>query len=104
MSLDWSISEFSTLDFGTKRVTGRGVMAANWEGLRKQARALENDVDTKLVTLSKLGTNYTRGTEDKQPLLGGGQETEIEALQSEIEGLLTKLGGINDQMAGFASG
>jgi len=106
MSLDWSISEFSTLDCGAKRVKGRGVMAANtgnWEGLRKQARAIENTVDTKLVTLSKLGTSYTRGTGDKQPLLGG-PETEIESLQHEIEGLLTKLGDINDQMAGFASG
>ena len=80
----------------------------NWEGLRKQARAIENDVDTKLVTFSKLGTNYTRGNagsgaEDKQPLLSE-PETEIEALQHEIEGLLTKLGGINDEMAGYASG
>ena len=77
----------------------------NWEGLRKQARAIENDVDTKLVTFSKLGTNYTRGSgaEDKQPLLSE-PETEIETLQHEIEGLLTKLGGINDEMAGYASG
>ena len=30
----------------------------NWEGLRKQARALENEIDLKLVSFSKLGTNY----------------------------------------------
>ena len=81
--------------------------AGNWEGLRKQARALENDIDTKLVSFSKLGTNYTRrssgGDSDKQPLLGG-PETEIENLQQEIEGLLTTLGSINDEMAGYASG
>ena len=80
----------------------------NWEGLRKQARAIENDVDTKLVAFSKLGTNYKRRslggkTEDKQPLLGG-PETEIEGLQQEIEGLLTRLGVINDEMAAYASG
>ena len=108
MSLDLSLSQFSTL--GTERVNG--TMAANmvnWEGLRKQARAIENDVDTKLVTFSKLGTNYKRRrslggrAEDKQPLLGG-PETEIEGLQQEIEGLLTRLSVINDEMATYASG
>ena len=82
--------------------------SGNWESLRKEARSIENEVDTKLVTFSKLGTNYTRrssggGTEDRQPLLGGA-ETEIESLQQEIEQLLIKLGSINDEMAGFASG
>ncbi len=80
----------------------------NWEGLRKQARAIENDVDTKLVTFSKLGSNYKGRslggrTEDKQLLLGG-PETEIEGLQQEIEGLLTRLSTINDEMATYASG
>ena len=42
-------------------------------------------------------------TEDKQPLLGGS-ETEIEGLQQEIEGLLTRLSVINDEMATYASG
>lgn len=52
--------------------------AGNWEGLRKQARALENDIDTKLVSFSKLGTNYTRrssgGETDKQLLLVGRRQ------------------------------
>lgn len=109
MSLDPSLSQVSTLDCGTEGVkeTTTAKMV-NWEGLRKQARAIENDVDTKLVAFSKLGTNYKRRslggkTEDKQPLLGG-PETEIEGLQQEIEGLLTRLGVINDEMAAYASG
>ena len=53
-----------------------GSQAGNWEGLRKQARALENEIDMKLVSFSKLGTNYTRAANtdsDKQPLLGGAE-------------------------------
>ena len=32
----------------------------SWEGLRKRARALENEIDLKLVSYSKLGTNFPR--------------------------------------------
>ena len=38
-----------------------GSKPGNWEGLRKAARGLENEIDTKLVTFSKLGTSYSRG-------------------------------------------
>jgi len=110
MSLDWTGFEsgFSTLDTGGTRMA-TGAMAAksgNWEGLRKQARALENDIDLKLVTFSKLGTNYSRAQSvesDKQPLLGG-EDSGLDSLQSEISGLLANLGQVNEEMAGYAAG
>ena len=85
----------------------------NWESLRKQARALENEVrilrfqdsifiictcaqiDLKLVTFSKLGTNLSRQPlkEDKEPLLGG-QTQEVEGVQADLESLLQQLGQV----------
>ena len=84
-----------------------GSKTGNWEGLRKQARALENEIDLKLVSFSKLGTNYSRATttsdSDKQPLLGGA-ESGLESLESDLESLLSQLSAINDEMAGYAAG
>jgi len=80
--------------------------SGNWEGLRKQARALENDIDLKLVTFSKLGTNYSKAQNedpDKQPLLGSA-DSGLDSLQSEIDNLLTNLSKINEEMAGYAAG
>jgi len=108
MSLDWAVSEFSTLDsVGTEIIKGKmGSKTGNWEGLRKQARGLENEIDMKLVTFSKLGTNYKgsqrSGESDKDPLLGG--DNNIENIQHEIESLLSQLNGLNDEMAGYAAG
>merc|ERR1712183_557288 len=112
MSLDWTGFEsgFSSLDTGgTRMASGEmGSKAGNWEGLRKQARALENEIDMKLVSFSKLGTNYTSrsstNTEsDKQPLLGGA-ESGLESLERDLESLLSQLSAINDEMAGYAAG
>ena len=84
-----------------------GSKAGNWEGLRKQARALENEIDMKLVSFSKLGTNYTARSnnteEDKEPLLGGA-ESGLESLERDLESLLSQLSAINDEMAGYAAG
>ena len=108
-----------------------GSKPGNWEGLRKAARGLENEIDTKLVTFSKLGTSYSRGASgrwdeilsshkkirvvkvqchvrdpdsDKAPLLGGGGEDTVETIQAEVESLLSQLGNINEEMAGLAAG
>eukprot|EP00092_Neocalanus_flemingeri_P008779 GFUD01009452.1.p1 GENE.GFUD01009452.1~~GFUD01009452.1.p1 ORF type:complete len:267 (+),score=87.05 GFUD01009452.1:69-869(+) len=110
MSLDWTGFEsgFSSLDTGGTRMAS-GAMAeksGNWEGLRKQARALENEIDLKLVTFSKLGTNYSRAQtveSDKQPLLGGA-DSSLDSIQSEIDSLLANLGQVNEEMAGYAAG
>jgi len=81
----------------------------NWEGLRKQARSLENEIDLKLVAFSKLGTNYSSSSKgakggDKAPLLGNGGDTKLEEVQGELNDLLAKLGQVNEDMSGFAVG
>lgn len=59
-------------------VSGKmGSKPGNWEGLRKAARGLENEIDTKLVTFSKLGTSYSRGA--------SGRWDEITSSHAKIE-------------------
>ncbi|XP_042909616.1 Golgi SNAP receptor complex member 1 isoform X1 [Parasteatoda tepidariorum] len=76
----------------------------NWEELRRQARQLENEIDLKLVSFSKLGTSY--GTQeyrnensDTVPLLSSDHMFETMAI--EIEQLLSKLTDVNDQMISY---
>jgi len=99
-------SSFPSIDSaGSKIKSGKmATQTGNWEGLRKQARSLENDIDTKLVAFSKLGTNYTsvKLNEDKQPLLGG--DSRIEDLQGELDDLLNRLGQVNEEMSNYAVG
>lgn len=73
-----------------------------WEGLRKRARALENDLDSKLVAYTKLGTSLGRvkGPQDKQPLLS--QSDTVEQLGTEIQNLLDQLSKVNNEMSEFA--
>ena len=81
--------------------------ASNWEGLRKQARALENEIDLKLVTFSKLGTSYSRAGEssDRQPLLATSQaESDWQSVQGQLEQQLVQLANINEEMASYAAG
>jgi len=63
--------------------------------LRRQARRLENELDLKLVSFSKLGTSYSQRTsaiDDNTPLLNGSSsEHMIETMAMEIEQLLTKV-------------
>jgi len=63
--------------------------------LRRQARRLENELDLKLVSFSKLGANYSQacGIEnDKTPLLSTtSSEHMVETMAVEIEQLLTKV-------------
>ncbi|KAK3589800.1 hypothetical protein CHS0354_015804 [Potamilus streckersoni] len=75
-----------------------------WEDYRKQARQLENEIDLKLVSFSKLGTNYSSQHDfsDTSPLLNkSGSEHMFETMAMEIEQLLTKLAEINDRMAEY---
>lgn len=70
--------------------------------LRKQARHLENEIDLKLVSFSKLGTGLgSRDVKsdrlDSSPLLGSDHM--FETMTHEIEQLLSKLGEVNEQMA-----
>ncbi|KAM5180771.1 Golgi SNAP receptor complex member 1 [Mantella aurantiaca] len=83
-----------------------------WEDLRKQARQLENELDLKLVSFSKLCTSYShsnsregrRDSSDTTPLLNGSsQDHMFETMAVEIEQLLAKLTGVNDKMAEYSS-
>lgn len=79
-------------------------MHNSWEDLRRQARRLENELDLKLVSFSKLGANYKRGgngrNDDETPLLNNSSsEHMVETMAMEIEQLLTKLTGTNDHMS-----
>ncbi|EEC11247.1 golgi SNAP receptor complex member, putative [Ixodes scapularis] len=72
------------------------------EDLRKQARHLENEIDLKLVSFSKLGTGLgSRDVKsdglDTAPLLSSDHM--FETMTLEIEQLLSKLGDVNDQMS-----
>ncbi|XP_065301112.1 Golgi SNAP receptor complex member 1 isoform X3 [Dermacentor albipictus] len=72
------------------------------EDLRKQARHLENEIDLKLVSFSKLGTGFgsrelKNESLDTAPLLG--RDHMFETMTLEIEQLLSKLGEVNDQMS-----
>jgi len=101
----------SSASFGAPGIQSHSARMAtqpgNWEGLRKQARSLENEIDLKLVAFSKLGTNYSSSSKggkggDKAPLLGG--ESKLEDVQGELNDLLAKLGQVNEDMSGFAVG
>ncbi|WAR01961.1 GOSR1-like protein [Mya arenaria] len=75
-----------------------------WEDYRKQARQLENEIDLKLISFSKLGTNFSFSDtySDKSPLLNkNGSEHMFETMEMEIEQLLAKLTEVNDHMAEY---
>ncbi|XP_051963181.1 Golgi SNAP receptor complex member 1 [Xyrauchen texanus] len=82
-----------------------------WEDLRKQARQLENELDLKLVSFSKLCTSYNSSRDgrrgdscDTTPLLcNSTQDRMFETMSVEIEQLLAKLTGVNDKMAEYTS-
>ncbi|MGH0173348.1 UNVERIFIED_CONTAM: hypothetical protein FKN15_010787 [Acipenser sinensis] len=80
-----------------------------WEDLRKQARQLENELDLKLVSFSKLCTSYSssreggRDSSDTTPLLNSSQDRMFETMAVEIEQLLAKLTGVNDKMAEYTN-
>lgn len=76
-----------------------------WEDLRKQARKLENEIDLKLVSFSKLGTGsggvYKNSDSDAEPLLS--TEHMFESVSLEIEQLLAKLTTINEKLGDIGS-
>ncbi|XP_054281104.1 Golgi SNAP receptor complex member 1 [Macrosteles quadrilineatus] len=76
-----------------------------WEDLRKQARKLENEIDLKLVSFSKLGTGtvntYKNNESDMEPLLS--TEHVFDSVAVEIEQLLSKLAAVNEKLGEIAS-
>lgn len=77
-----------------------------WEDLRRQARQLENEIDLKLVSFSKLGTNYSSqrdyASNDSAPLLNkASSEHMFDTMAMEISQLLAKLTEVNDRMVEY---
>ncbi|CAF0821095.1 unnamed protein product [Brachionus calyciflorus] len=73
----------------------------DWESLRKQARQLENETDSKLVAFSKLCSNYSTSviTSGKTPSSNTSSDLLFITLSNEIEDLLSKLNAINTKMS-----
>ncbi|XP_065428949.1 Golgi SNAP receptor complex member 1 isoform X4 [Chrysemys picta bellii] len=115
----WLLSSIARARGAGGRLTLITNMAAGsssnyWEDLRKQARQLENELDLKLVSFSKLCTSYShssaregrrdRYSSDTTPLLNGSsQDRMFETMAVEIEQLLGRLTGINDKMAEYTN-
>ncbi|CAH1801978.1 unnamed protein product [Owenia fusiformis] len=78
-----------------------------WEDLRKQARQLENEIDLKLVSFSKLGTTYSNNRDyqnasDTSPLLNKSNSDHMfDTMAMQIEQLLAKLTEVNDKMSDY---
>ena len=79
-----------------------------WEDLRKRARQLENELEMKLVSFSKLGTGqhkeFHKNGGDKEPLLGSNGNGTYETVALELERLLKRLTDVNDMMSEYLNG
>ncbi|XP_027846753.2 Golgi SNAP receptor complex member 1 [Aphis gossypii] len=77
-------------------------LSPSWEDLRKQARRLETEIDSMLVSLSKISTNNPMmySDDESQLLLS---DDRFETATSEIEELLSKLNTVNEKMSEWSS-
>lgn len=66
---------------------------ALWVDLHKESRRLENEVDLKLLSFSKLGSNYTQrdSTADGHGANVGGSGHVFDTMALEISELLSKV-------------
>ncbi|UJR10018.1 hypothetical protein I4U23_014241 [Adineta vaga] len=69
----------------------------DWEDLRKQARQLENEIDAKLVSFSKLCSNYV-AREHSSLSSSSPTASAFETMSIEIEKLLERLTDTNKRM------
>lgn len=76
-----------------------------WDGLRKSARKLENELDMKLVSFSKLGINekhkHFKSGANASNKRESSTDRLFETMSMEIERLLTNLTEINDHMSDY---
>ncbi|XP_072231287.1 Golgi SNAP receptor complex member 1-like isoform X2 [Leuresthes tenuis] len=73
-----------------------------------KARQLENELDLKLVSFSKLCTSYSssreqRPRDSRSDSFGPSQDNMLVAMTTELEQLLAKLSAANDQMAEYTN-
>jgi Golgi SNAP receptor complex protein 1 len=72
----------------------------DWEDLRKQARQHENEIDTKLMSFSKLCSNYVAHDQnDTTSATTTTPTSSFETVSNEIEKLLDRLSDINKRMS-----
>mmetsp|Transcript_6846 Transcript_6846/g.23554 ORF Transcript_6846/g.23554 Transcript_6846/m.23554 type:complete len:225 (+) Transcript_6846:161-835(+) len=71
-----------------------------WELLRKEARKLESEIDSKLATYAKYDKGYSYRQSD--PASSEGYSTSVQAAQ--VEDLLLNLSRVNEEMVSAASG
>lgn len=88
--------------FSSGRVPSGAGAPADWDELRQQARQLENEIDAKLMSFSKLCSNYL-ARDHSSHYLGfdygsSPSSTSFETMTNEIEKLLERLTEINRQM------
>lgn len=91
---------------GESGVLATSTSIKEWEELRRKARQLENELDLKLVSFSKLGTSYSHRDDstDKSPLLNNSSSGHMfQTMSLEIGDLLSKLTEVNDKMAEVTS-
>lgn len=69
-----------------------------WEDLRKQARQHENEIDAKLMSFSKLCSNYVAHDQNDSSSTTSTSSS-FETMSMEIEKLLERLSEINKRMA-----
>lgn len=69
-----------------------------WEDLRKQARQYENEIDTKLMSFSKLCSNYVAHDQTNTSTTSSSSSS-FETVSMEIEQLLERLSDINQRMS-----
>ena len=69
-----------------------------WEDLRKQARQYENEIDTKLMSFSKLCSNYVAHDQTNASTTSSSSSS-FETVSMEIEQLLERLSDVNKRMS-----
>nr|ADD38357.1 Golgi SNAP receptor complex member 1 [Lepeophtheirus salmonis] len=80
---------------------GRVGAEVRWEDLRKEARRLENEIDSKLVTLSKTGSEFGAESYYSQDRLLSANEdnSSITNKIQDLESSLDRLSSINDLLS-----
>lgn len=111
----------STLNPNRKRVdmslAPQNSNSTRWDDLRKKARHIEQDLDVKLVSFSRLGTNHLSSAsnlgfsdkttlldDDGNPQISGNSQSDdmFKTMAMEIQSLLEKLTEINQELSDFS--
>ena len=68
-----------------------GGTSAKWDSQRKEAKSLENTLDTLLASLSSKASSYTAATATGESSEGSVKATEISDLERKVEESLAKV-------------